>query len=67
MSGSPKARRTWPLGADLKAVAKAAEEAWHATPRDAMVGGWPHPLSLTVLGACTLACSVAAARLLRWE
>ena len=44
-----------PLGAATQAL------------RETMAGGWPHPLPLTVLGACTLVCSVAAARLFRWE
>ena len=55
---SPTARHVGeftPLGAATQAL------------RDSMAGAWPHPLPLAVLGACTLACSVAAARLFRWE
>ena len=55
---SPTARHIGeftPLGAATQAL------------RDAMAGAWPHQMPLTVLGACTLVCSVTAARLFRWE
>jgi len=55
---SPTARHIGeftPLGAATQAL------------RDAMAGAWPHPMPLTVLGACALVCSVTAARLFRWE
>ncbi len=44
-----------PLGAAVQAL------------RDGMAGAWPHPMTLAVLGACTIGCAGIAARLFRWE
>ena len=44
-----------PLGAAVQAL------------RDGMAGAWPHPMTLAVLGGCTVVCTGAAARLFRWD
>ena len=55
---SPETRRIGqytPLGAAVQAF------------RDGMAGAWPHPVTLAVLGACTVACAGLAARVFRWD
>jgi ABC-2 type transport system permease protein len=44
-----------PLGAAVAAL------------RSGMAGAWPHPVTLAVLGGCTLACGGIAARVFRWD
>jgi ABC-2 type transport system permease protein len=44
-----------PLGAGVQAL------------RAGMAGAWPHPMTLAVLGACTVVCTGTAARLFRWD
>jgi ABC-2 type transport system permease protein len=55
---SPETRRIGqytPLGAAVQAF------------RDGMAGAWPHPVTLAVLGACTVVCAGLAARVFRWD
>ena len=44
-----------PLGAAVQAF------------RDGMAGAWPHPVTLGVLGACTVVCAGLAVRVFRWD
>ena len=55
---SPATRRIGqytPLGAAVQAF------------RDGMAGAWPHPVTLAVLGGCTVVCAGIAVRVFRWE